>query len=221
MLLPLLLNNLLETGDSTAPVLSSPTATATGPETATGTVTTDEGNGTLYYWFTENSSETAANIKASGESQSVTATGVQNVSVSGLTANTTYYAHYVQDDAASNESNVVSSTAITTDAGVGGIPNLRKARRKREIHEEVLRASREALLRRRERERLEAEVNEIIEENVPGKILEYDPQAMRIARIRDDMDRAIAMEFEIQEREQKARRKRKKRDKLAVMLLLD
>lgn len=221
MLLPLLLNNLLETGDSTAPVLSAPTATATGPETATGTVTTDEGNGTLYYWFTENSSETAANIKASGESQSVTATGVQNVSVSGLTANTTYYAHYVQDDAASNESNVVSSTAITTDAGVGGIPNLRKARRKREIHEEVLRASREALLRRRERERLEAEVNEIIEENVPGKILEYDPQAMRIARIRDDMDRAIAMEFEIQEREQKARRKRKKRDKLAVMLLLD
>ncbi len=213
--------------DVTAPVLSLPTATATGPTTATGTVTTNEGNGTLYFWFTENASETAANIKTNGESQAVTATGLQNVSISGLSQATTYYAHYVHDDSSSNESNVESSTSITTDAGVGGTPYIKKARRKREIHEEVREASRQALLRRRERERLEEQVNRIIEKNVPGKILEYDAQAIRIARIRNDMDRAIATEFELKDREQKRqkdreqkRQKRRKRDKLAVMLLL-
>ena len=41
---------------------------------------------------------------------------LQSVTVTGLTANTTYYIHYVQDDAASNESNVVSSASFTTDA---------------------------------------------------------------------------------------------------------
>ena len=101
--------------DETAPVLSSPTGTETGETAASGTVTTDEGNGTLYYYASTNSSETAAVIKASGNSQVVNSTGVQNVSFTGLTQATTYYAHYVQDDAASNESNVVSSASFTTE----------------------------------------------------------------------------------------------------------
>ena len=101
--------------DTTAPILSSPTGTKTGSTTASGTVSTDEGNGTLYFIATTNATETAATIKA-GSSQAVSATGTQNVSFTGLTASTTYYAHYVHDDAASNESNVVNSTSFTTDA---------------------------------------------------------------------------------------------------------
>ncbi|MCP5019815.1 MAG: hypothetical protein GY938_31695 [Ketobacter sp.] len=99
--------------DVTAPVLSLPTGTQTGATTATGTVTTDE-TGTLYYWATTSPSETAGNIQTNGASQPVTATGLQNVSVTGLTAETSYYLHYVELDASSNVSNVESSAAFTT-----------------------------------------------------------------------------------------------------------
>jgi len=105
--------------DTTAPILSLPTGTKTGSTTATGTVTTDEGNGTLYFIATVNATETAATIKA-GSSQAVSATGVQNVSFTGLTASTTYYAHYIHDDAATNTSNVVNSASFTTDAASSG-----------------------------------------------------------------------------------------------------
>ena len=101
--------------DVVAPVLSLPTASETGATTAAGTATTDEAKGILHYLATENATETAATIKA-GSSQSVIGTGVQNVSFTGLTAETTYYAHYVQDDPSSNESNVVNSTSFTTEA---------------------------------------------------------------------------------------------------------
>lgn len=102
--------------DVTAPVLSSPTGVKTGATTADGSVSTDEANGTLYHWVTTNATETAANIKLNGDSQAVSTTGVQNVSVTGLTPDTVYYAHFVHDDAASNESNVVTSAAFATDA---------------------------------------------------------------------------------------------------------
>lgn len=59
------------TGDGIDPVLSSPTGVATGDTTATGTVITDELNGTLYYYASTNATETAATIKASGSSQAV------------------------------------------------------------------------------------------------------------------------------------------------------
>ena len=106
--------------DVTAPVLSSPTGTETGATTASGTVTTDEGNGTLYFIATENATETAGTIKA-GSSQAVTGTGSQAVSVSGLTPETTYYLHYVHDDASSNESNVVNSSSFTTEVAPAGL----------------------------------------------------------------------------------------------------
>ena len=101
--------------DVTAPILSNPTATVTGLFTATGTVITDEGDQTLYYYASTNSTELAATIKASGSNQIVTATGTQNVSLTGLLAGTTYYLHFVQDDSANNTSNVVSTSAFTTD----------------------------------------------------------------------------------------------------------
>jgi hypothetical protein len=109
-----------ESTDTTPPVLTSPTGTKTGSTTADGTVITDEGNGTLYYLASTNATETAATIKT-GSSQAVTATGSQAVSFTGLTASTLYYAHYVHDDAASNESNVVVSASFTTDASAGVI----------------------------------------------------------------------------------------------------
>ncbi len=116
--------------DTTAPVLSLATGTATGDTTATGTVDTDEA-GTLYFYASTNSSESAATIKASGDNQAAT-TGTQNVSFSGLTATTEYYAHYVEDDSSSNESNVVSSLVfITTVTATGG----RKRRLKRYVVE--------------------------------------------------------------------------------------
>lgn len=99
-------------GDVTAPVLSSPTATTTGTTTASGTVSTDEGNGTLYWYVSANASESSATIQT-GSSQAVSGTGVQNVSVTGQTAGTTRRIHYVHVDAATNESNVVSSSTFT------------------------------------------------------------------------------------------------------------
>jgi hypothetical protein len=103
-------------GDSTAPTLSNPTGTKTGASTATGTVSTNEANGTLYRFATVNATETAATVKAANLTSAVTTTGVQNVSFTGLTQNTQYYAHYVHRDAAGNDSARVSSAAFTTDA---------------------------------------------------------------------------------------------------------
>jgi hypothetical protein len=98
--------------DATAPVLSSPTATTTGTTTATGTVSTDEGNGTLYWYVSANASESSGTIQT-GSSQAVSGTGVQNVVVTGQTAGTTRRIHYVHVDAATNVSNVVSSSTFT------------------------------------------------------------------------------------------------------------
>lgn len=103
-------------GDTTAPVLSSPTGTKTGSSTANGSVVTDEANGTLYYLASTNSTESAATVKASGQTVTVNATGVQNVSHTGLAASTTYYEHFLHRDAAGNDSAVVSSAGYTTDA---------------------------------------------------------------------------------------------------------
>lgn len=110
--------------DTTAPVLSSQTGTATGTTTASGTVTTDEGNGTLYRMASTNATETVATIKAAALTTSVTTSGVQSVTFSGLTAATTYYAHYVQDDAVGNVSNVVNSASFTTSATDTTAPTL-------------------------------------------------------------------------------------------------
>lgn len=106
-------------GDAIAPVLTSPTGTQTGSTTGSGTVSTDEGNGTLYFWATTNATETAADIKTNGGTQTITTTGSKSVSFSGLTPSTAYYAHYVHRDAAGNDSTAVHSTSFTTTAGGG------------------------------------------------------------------------------------------------------
>ncbi len=114
-------------GDVTAPILTLATGTETGQTTGSGTVTTDEGNGTLYWVTTQSSTiPSVAQIKASQDhtgasadasgNQSVNSSGVQNITITGLTASTDYYNHYVHTDAASNDSNTISSTSFTTDA---------------------------------------------------------------------------------------------------------
>ena len=111
-------------GDVTAPVLSSPTGTQTGSTTGSGTVSTDEGNGTLYYWATTNATETAADVKTNGATQAVSGTGGQGVTFSGLSPSTTYYAHYVHRDAAGNDSTRVSSAGFTTTAGASAVAKI-------------------------------------------------------------------------------------------------
>lgn len=101
-------------GTGVAATLSAATATATGETTATGTVDTDTASGDLYVLASINANESAATIIAAGLSQAVSATGTQNVSVSGLTAGETYYLHYVQVTDGNN-SNVEPSLAFTTD----------------------------------------------------------------------------------------------------------
>lgn len=119
---------------ATAPTLTSPTATQTGATTATGTISTNEANGVLYRVLTTSAtSPSAAQIKlgqnhtgasaAASGNAAVTATGVQNVTYTGLTASTTYYAYYMHENAGALQSNVSAAASITTAAG-GGNPEL-------------------------------------------------------------------------------------------------
>lgn len=103
-------------GDTTPPTLTGPTGSSTGASTASGSVSTNEAGGTLYFLASASSTATVAAVKAGG-SQAVSAAGTQNVTVSGLTASTTYFLHFVHTDAAGNDSVVASSASFTTAAG--------------------------------------------------------------------------------------------------------
>ena len=115
-------------GDVTAPILTSPTGTATGTTTATVGATTDEANGTQYAVASTSITQptdvqveagqdhTGASVPSS--SRSITATGANTQSITGLTASTSYYAHVMHKDAAGNRSNVVTSAQFTTDSVV-------------------------------------------------------------------------------------------------------
>ncbi|WP_328186922.1 DUF5011 domain-containing protein [Marinobacter sp. OP 3.4] len=104
-----------QVGSGTVATLSNPTATADGQNAADGTVDTNTQSGDLYVLATANATESAATIKAGGLSQAIAAQITQSVSLSGLDAGTQYYLHYVQVTEGNN-SNVVTSAAITTDA---------------------------------------------------------------------------------------------------------
>lgn len=106
------------TADTVKPVLSNPTGTQTGTTTATGAVTTDEGNGTLYCLTSTSATATDAAIKA-GASQAVTSAGSKTFNDAGLTAGTTYYRHYLHRDQAGNDSLAAHSAAFTTASASG------------------------------------------------------------------------------------------------------
>lgn len=101
--------------DTTAPTLTAATGTQTGATTATVSVSTNEGNGTLYCLITTSSTATDAAIKA-GLSQVVTSAGTKTFSITALTAATQYYAHFIHADANNNTSTAVHSAAFTTAA---------------------------------------------------------------------------------------------------------
>ncbi|MGE0278358.1 MAG: hypothetical protein AB7R40_23425 [Nitrospiraceae bacterium] len=120
--------------DSTAPTLSNPVDSSSGSTTGSGSVDTDEGNGTLYWVVTTSATPpSAAQVKAGQDhtgsaavdsgSQAVSGTGTQNISggFTGLTPSTAYYAHYMHEDAATNQSSVSSGNGFTTDAAAGSI----------------------------------------------------------------------------------------------------
>jgi hypothetical protein len=121
------LGPIIDAADVTPPTLSLPTGASSGMSTADIGVTTNEGNGILY-WVVTTSATTpsAAQIKAGQDhasaaapdsgSQAVGSTGVKTDSASGLTASTNYYAHFMHEDASTNQSNRVSSTVFTTSA---------------------------------------------------------------------------------------------------------
>jgi hypothetical protein len=118
-------------GDSvpTPPVLTSPVDTVNGPTAATGTVTTDIGNGTLYWevLLTADSTPTAGQVKlglksdgvtpgASVGSQAVGGTGVQTLSPAPtlLTPATGYKIVYMHQSAAGGQSDVSVADGFTT-----------------------------------------------------------------------------------------------------------
>lgn len=114
-------------GDSTAPTLSSASAGTPTSDGATGFgVTTNEGNGTLYWAVVTNGGScTDAQLKAGAGgnivagkagNQAVTTTGAQAIStITGLTSSTTYQIKYLQRDAAGNDSSQ-ASVSLTTSA---------------------------------------------------------------------------------------------------------
>lgn len=119
--------------DTTAPTLTSPVGTATGATTATVGATTDEANGTAYAVVTTSATQpSVAQIKAGQNDTGATAvwaggnpiaaTGAFTMSANALTASTTYYAHLVHTDAASNDSNRVTSASFTTSASSDTTP---------------------------------------------------------------------------------------------------
>jgi hypothetical protein len=114
-----------------APTLSSPTDTATGETTGSGTVSSNESVGTLYWVVTTSaSSPSAAQVKAGQDhtgaaavdsgSQAVTDDGAQAVSFTGLTAATAYYAHYMHEYDA-RQSAVSSADGFTTDGAAAAV----------------------------------------------------------------------------------------------------
>jgi hypothetical protein len=112
-------------GNVTAPTLTFPVALPLGDTTAYLAVTTDEGNGTLYYVITTSvTNPSAAQVKAGQDhtgsaasyagSQAVSSAGSQTATGTGLSSNTTYYAYFMHEDAAANQSAVKAQTVFTT-----------------------------------------------------------------------------------------------------------
>jgi hypothetical protein len=101
-------------GDVTAPILSSQTGTNTGKYSAIGSVSTNEDNGILYYVTNTSATASSATVKAGG-AQTVVTSGVQNITITGLTAGTGYYNHFLHRDAAGNDSSIATSAQWFTE----------------------------------------------------------------------------------------------------------
>ena len=105
----------ITTADTTAPIISALTAAGTDPDTIDVAFSTDEDNGTAYFFASGSASETAAAIKAGAQGiQDVSATGDQSLALTLATG--TYRIHALHEDAAGKQSNVLSSAEIVLAA---------------------------------------------------------------------------------------------------------
>lgn len=114
--------------DVTPPVLSSPASSNVTNSGATVSVTTNEANGTLYVVLTTSATDpTATQIKAGQDNSGnpatlaanteITATGANSFGLLfGLTAATSYTAHFMHEDAQGNQSTVAHTTFTTSAA---------------------------------------------------------------------------------------------------------
>ena len=111
--------------DTTAPVLTIPTGSATSSTAATIGATTDVANGTMYAVVdTVTTTPSAAELEAGQDgdgggaiwsgSQAITTTGAKTFNVTGLSPNTGYSYFIGHKDAAGNFSNIAGGT-FTTD----------------------------------------------------------------------------------------------------------
>lgn len=118
--------------DTVSPILSLATSAANGVSAAIGSVSTTKATGTLRWIVSLSATQpTITQIEAgqnnlgaaaiAAGSQAVNATGVQNISVTGLTASTTYFIHYFHRDVSSNASNLITSPSFTTAAATGDV----------------------------------------------------------------------------------------------------
>ncbi len=125
-------------GAGSPPALSGPDGSSTGESTATGAVTCDTAGADVWAYVSTSAAPPSVADHKSGNGAAATAfidnsiAGVNNFSFTGLTQNTTYYAHFL---ASSNtlDSSQVTSPSFTTAAGLaivsinGGSPIRRGA----------------------------------------------------------------------------------------------
>jgi hypothetical protein len=116
---------LAPSSDSTAPTVSSVAGAALTTTTASGSFSTNEGNGTAYYVTTLSATApTKAQVKSgldnSGAaasyagSQAISSTGTKTFTASTLPQGSTLYHHVMHEDAAANQSTVASSSSFKT-----------------------------------------------------------------------------------------------------------
>ncbi len=104
------------------PQLSGASAAPVGETGYSGTVTTDTGAGTLYWMVSTSPTPPAIGPLKAANSQPITEPGAQAVSGGTLSAATAYHLHFVQEDAAGQDSAIVSSPVFTTNAPQVGEP---------------------------------------------------------------------------------------------------
>jgi hypothetical protein len=109
----------------TPPSLSLPLALPLGDTSGYLGVTTDEGDGTLYYVVTTSATPpSAAQVKAGQNnggtaavyagSQAIGSTGAKTATATGLSSATAYYGYFMHEDAAANQSSVSASATFST-----------------------------------------------------------------------------------------------------------
>ena len=118
------------TGDITVPVLNSPVVNDIGGGDWAFSGITDTGEGILTVVLTSFATAPTAQQVADGENHlgetqpfsrsiNVSEDGAQNVTFTGLTLSTVYYAHAVHIDGVGNASDVVSAASFTTSSSTG------------------------------------------------------------------------------------------------------